>query len=127
MKAQVVKAIFTNLLFVIGVILIIFGFSKSVTTGAKLIIFDNYPLNAYEETRCEYETFNLPSPDRNAPNSEPSAQNSEQTRQRCLEAIERQRQVQLTEDVATSITTLVSGIFLVYIFRRFIFGNHLKS
>ena len=37
---NLIKAIFTNLLYVIGIILIIFGFVRGTITGTYLVIFD---------------------------------------------------------------------------------------
>jgi len=119
MKTDMVKAIFTNVLFVIGVILLIFGFIRGTSTAVKLLTFDQYPLQSYEETRCEspYMSEALPGGEKSAPTeSELTAQ-----RERCLASLARDRQLKQTEDIVTSITTLVSGAVLVYGFRRFIF------
>src|SRR3990167_7920317 len=51
MKTTIIKAIFTNLLFVIGVILMVIGFIRGTTTAVNSIVFEKYPLEQYEKTR----------------------------------------------------------------------------
>lgn len=59
-KGETIKAIFTNLLFLIGVILMIVGFIRGTSTTVKFLVFDKYPLNSYEETRCDYPQYSKP-------------------------------------------------------------------
>lgn len=120
MKSETIKAIFTNVLFVIGVILLIFGFSRGLLTGVKLVIFDTYPLDMYQETRCELEMAPLPIEKTDGTTEPVTEAERSQRLQQCKESLEFQRKIKLTEDIVTSITTLISGGFLIYFFRRFI-------
>jgi len=136
MKVETVKAIFTNLLFVIGVILIIYGFIQGALTVVRLLSFDQYPLESYEETRCEQENYNYLTELKQSTGSESSAVTltEKELAERKQEAIDRQsnceasqayaRRVRQTEHIVTSITTLVSGTMLVWSFKRFIFDSN---
>ncbi len=120
MKAETIKAIFTNLLFVIGVMLLIFGFIQGTQTAVRLATFDQYPLNPYEETRCENE---FPAMRPIMDPTQPQFTDEQQTerRQKCEASLTYQRKVKQTEDIVVSITTLAAGGVLVWSFRRFIF------
>lgn len=136
MKVETVKAIFTNLLFVIGVILIIYGFIQGALTAVRLLSFDQYPLESYEETRCEQENYNYLTELKQSTGSESSAVilTEKELAERKQEATDRQsnceasqayaRRVRQTEHIVTSITTLVSGTMLVWSFKRFIFDSN---
>jgi len=126
MKTETIKATFTNLLFVIGVVLVIYGFVQGLLTGVRIASFDKYPLNSYEETRCEmsypemvYTTpSGIPNPD------EKMAINQEQMERQktsCLNQVDYERKVRKTEHIATSVATLIAGSVLIFSFRRFIF------
>jgi hypothetical protein len=116
MKTDTVKAIFTNFLFVIGIILLIYGFVQGSLTAVRMITFEKYPLNSYEETRCNMEYF-ARSPEESAPSeAQIAAQRAE-----CLESIDHDRRVRKTEHIVTSMTTFVAGALLVISFRRFIY------
>lgn len=119
LKPDTIRAIFTNILFVIGVILLIVGFIRATSTVANLVTFDKYPLANYEETRCDYEV--IPKPvtlDQNMASE--SAREMENRKASCLESIDRQRQQKQVNDIVTSVSLLVSGAALVLSFRRFI-------
>jgi hypothetical protein len=119
-KSETIKAIFTNLLFVLGVILLIFGFTQGALTAARIIAFDKYPLPSWEETRCEIE-FSRPL---YIPEEESVAHMSdeelEMRREKCEQSLEHQRQTKKVDDVVTSVSLLVAGVLLVLTFRRFI-------
>lgn len=120
MKPQTIKAIFTNLLFIIGVILTVVGFIQSTRTIARLIIFDKYPLATYEETRCNFGRGAIVPPI--GEGVEPvSSSKTDETKEECLASLEHERKVRVVEDIVTSFSTLVSGVVLVVSFRRFIF------
>ncbi len=122
MKAETIKAIFTNLLFVIGVIFVIFGFIQGTQTAVRLATFEKYPLQVYEETRCEYENDAMRPID--PTNGSPVPLNNDQLidrKSKCESSLDYQRKVKQTEDIVVSITTLVAGAVLVLGFRRFIF------
>ncbi len=116
MKPETIKAIFTNLLFVIGVILLIWGIAKATSTGAKLLSFDEYPLQGYEESRCDYIS-NPVAGDKTTP-----VQLEEITKQhnQCMDSIEKQRALQKVDDIVQSVVLPLSGITLVYFFRKYI-------
>lgn len=121
-----IKEIFTNLLFVLGVILMVVGFVKGVSVVAKSIIFDKYPLDSYKETECDLR----PGPRAVLLQEEvaeplPEGKNVE-NKQKCLEKLEQSRQVEQVEDITSSISILVSGIVLVLAFKRFIFAGKLS-
>ena len=120
MKSETIKAIFTNLLFVLGVILLIFGFTQGALTTARIIAFDKYPLPSYEETRCEIEfsrPLYIPEEESIAPLSE---EELEMRREKCEQSLEQQRQINKVENVVTSVSLLAAGTLLVLTFKRFI-------
>lgn len=119
-KADTIKAIFTNLLFLIGVILIVIGFIQATSITAKLAIFQKYPLNSYEETRCDFNSPNYPKPMIGETQATVDARTPDQIRL-CEESIERDRKLQMVEDITRAIGFLTSGIVIAAIFRRFIF------
>ncbi len=112
MKRETVKAIFTNLLFVIGVILVIVGASRGILTVVRLVVFDSYPLDYYAETRCTL----LPArPD--GGEVMPIIDGN------CEESLEHERKIKLTDDIVNSVTMLLSGLALTLSFKRFIFSK----
>lgn len=121
MKQETIKAIFTNLLFVIGVILTIFGFAGAVSTASKVIFFDQYPLSSYEEQQCEMISQRPQTPD----DSETSLDAETQDRQRiiCEERVDHARRVRLVDDISRTIVLLISGAVLIYFFRRSMFAK----
>lgn len=103
MKPEVIKALFTNILFVVGVIVLIIGFFKGSNTLAKSLFFEQYPLESWEESRCEMEPIG-------------------QTKiSECNKSTQTMRITKKVEDSVSSISLLVSGAVLVYFFRGFIF------
>ena len=122
-KGETIKAIFTNLLFLIGVILIVIGFIRSTSTVVKFIVFDKYPLNSYEESRCDFNNPNYPKPAVVEGESTPVDTRTDEQIEECKAALEQDRKLRMVEDVTTSISFLISGIAISAIFRRFIFGK----
>ncbi len=116
MKPETIKAIFTNLLFVIGVVLLIWGVAKAASTGARLISFDTYPLQGYEESRCDY--VSVPIMEKGV--VAPSEADQKLQKEQCKESIEKQRALQKVDDIVQSIVLPFSGLTLVYFFRRYI-------
>lgn len=121
---NLIKAIFTNVLFVIGVILIIFGFVRGAITLTYISMFDKYPLDQYQETMCDtnYATRPLAN-DKSEVTFGMNETEAKDAKVRCEKQTERQRNINKATDVASAITTLISGAVLVYFFRRFIFGK----
>lgn len=122
MKPETIKAIFTNLLFVIGVILTIFGFVNGALTITRLAVFDTYPLAQWEESRCEIEA--VPSSvvvDKSGGETMAITQEDAKSRKEmCLKSLENQRNIKKVEDIVSSAAFFVVGIFLATSFRRFI-------
>jgi hypothetical protein len=135
MKTDFVKAIFTNVLFVIGVILLIVGFTMGTNTAVKSIVFDKYPLDIWEETRCnELEQYGWAMAER--PVGEPGSSTEltedqqakekaekEERVEKCVAAQTQQRQRKQVEDIVSAFTMLVAGSVLVFTFRGFIFSS----
>jgi len=113
MKSQTVKAIFTNLLFVIGVVLLIVGFSRGILTVTRLLTFEKYPLDYYAQTRCDISPMT----------PETNGEIMPKVDTNCDEALEYERKIKLTDDIVNSSTMLVAGFVLTLSFRRFIFGR----
>lgn len=125
MKVDTIKAIFTNLLFVVGVILLIYGFIQGSLTIARSLIFDQYPLNSYEETRCEYE-FAAPKETVGVAKATPSGETASQSRQTyegCQQQLNYQRKIRQTEHIVGAVSTFAAGLILVVSFKRFIFDR----
>jgi hypothetical protein len=117
-----IKAIFTNLLFVIGIILMVFGFVWGTSTVAKLAFFEKYPLESYEEGRCEMGYFPEPVKDPNQTDeqrAEAKAQMEKQQAQ-CRKEVEHRRSVKKVEDSVTSVSLFVAGLALSLVFKQFI-------
>lgn len=127
-KNHIVKAIFTNLLFVVGIILMVVGFVRSTSTIAKLAFFEVYPLESYEEGRCEIPYYPEPAmlkPDGSTQvatteSAEAKAEREKQI-ERCKVEVERSRSVRKVEDVVSSISFFVAGTALALVFKQFIF------
>lgn len=118
MNTKSIVTIFQNILFVIGVILTIIGTSLTVTLVAKLVIFDSYPLNEYEENRCQYQNYPTRSVIEPGQQATATPEEAEAERQECLDQVEVLRKVRLVEHVSQAAVTLIAGIVLVYVFRR---------
>lgn len=113
MKTQTIKAIFTNLLFVIGVVLLIVGASRGTLTLVRLAVFTDYPLDYYAETRC------IMAPAPIAENGEVMPKNDIN----CMESLDFERKIKLTDDIVNSVTMIISGLALTLGFRRFIYSR----
>jgi hypothetical protein len=123
-KTHIVKAIFTNLLFVVGIILMVIGFVRGTSTIAKLAFFKVYPLESYEESRCEMNYY-APAmvKEDGTPQTETPEAKAEREKQidRCHQEVERGRDVKKVEDVVSSISFFVAGTALALVFKQFIF------
>lgn len=111
MKLQTIKAIFTDILFIIGIILIIVGFGKGASTVAKLALFSQYPLPQFEERSCDYPAYRE------------GEITPRETKDECLKYLEISRKVRLTEDIVNSLTLFSAGIIMVLLFRNFLLGD----
>ena len=119
MKPETIKAIFTNLLFVIGVILVIVGFIQGTRTLVNSLTFDQYPLDSWAETKCDQYPY-VPAPADMPKTDLPAQPNAEQMRENCKTQLEYERKVKKTEDVVASISFMIAGGTLIFFFRRFI-------
>lgn len=113
MKTETIKAIFTNLLFLIGVVLLIIGFSRGVLTVTRLVVFDKYPLDYYAESRCEMMPTAVPVEGEVMPKGDVN----------CEESLEHERRIKLTDDIVNSVTMLVAGVVLTLTFKKFILNK----
>ena len=126
MHSDVVKVFFTNLLFVVGVVLLIVGFSIGANTLAKSLIFPQYPLKVWDETRCEYDMWpveDVSSSQAQQLSPEALEYSNQQKKARldsCQASIAQQRVTQQVEDSVTAITLLISGLLLTLFFKGFI-------
>lgn len=105
MKPEIIKALFTNLLFVVGVVVLIIGFFKGSNTLAKSVFFEQYPLESWEESRCEMEPV------------------GQGRITECYKSVQTMRVTKKVEDSVSSVSLLVSGAVLVYFFKGFIFAQ----
>lgn len=112
MKSEAIKTIFTNLLFVIGVALVIVGASRGILTIVKLAVFDKYPLDYYTETSCA-----------NRPVPVQDGEVMPKLEVNCTGLLDYERRLRLTDDIVNSTTMLLSGLILTLSFRRFILGK----
>jgi len=119
MKIEVIKAIFTNVLFVIGVVVLMVGFIRGVMVGAKLLTFPEYPLNGYEETRCEMETSAIMMPIEGKTGTVVADKAEvEKRKETCRESLTRERGVRKVDDVTFALGAVVAGGVMVALFRK---------
>ncbi len=119
-RYEFVKVIFTNLLFTIGVIVLIIGFVNSVRTVTKLVVFDEYPLRSYEESRCD-NTPAAPAAPLDGEQTTPQ-KSAQEYREECVVKLNHDRKIRQVEDITTSVSLVLAGGALVAVFRRFIWG-----
>jgi hypothetical protein len=111
---KTIVALFVNFLFAVGVILTVIGFVGGLRTAANLVVFDEYPLSAYEND-CQYlKTRPVTAPGETE--STDAAMNREQEQKDCEDALVTRRKVKLVTDVTNSIGLLASGIVLYLLF-----------
>ena len=124
MKPEIIKSIFTNLLFVIGVVLMVVGFIRGTATIANSIAFDQYPLDEWQETRCSID-MNYQDPALLPADAVPTEtkESFEQRRIECQRVLDATRRTKQVGDITYSFGFFVSGIALALGFRRFIFNG----
>lgn len=124
MKVENLKVLFNNILFVIGVILLIIGFGTGTNVVLKSVMFDQYPLQVWDEGRCDDPYMYGPVAFDRASSEESNAQSEEQKakqwREDCMASLGRQRTTKQVEDIATASTLLISGAILTIVFRRYL-------
>ena len=125
-----ISAIFSNILFVIGVILLIIGFFIGTHTLVKSIAFTQYPLPSWEENRCDHEMLYqiepyMPFAEEKEAEEIPlslllAEQKQEQKQQidKCLISVEQQRKTKQVEDAVGAFVLLTAGSVLVFVFRK---------
>jgi hypothetical protein len=124
MKPEIIKSIFTNLLFVIGVVLMVVGFIKGTATVANSIVFDQYPLDEWQETRCTIDmSYQDPAllPADVTPTE--TKESFEQRKDECKQALDATRRTKQVSDITYSFSFFVSGCALALGFKRFIFNG----
>ena len=121
-KSTLVKAIFTNLLFVLGVILMVIGFVQGSLTVAKLLLFDVYPLPAYEESRCDLPLYKEAVVGPEVRPAQPQVIDPDQAA-KCAKELERDRKVKQAEDAVGATSFLIAGLALTTAFKKFIFDR----
>mgnify|MGYP003425706023 CR=1 FL=1 len=124
MKPEIIKAIFTNLLFVIGVVLMVVGFIRGSSTGINSVVFDQYPLEEWQETRCSLDMgFQEPSIKVVDTELRETKESFEQRRVACQQALDTTRKTKQVNDITYSFSFFVSGVALALSFKRFIFNS----
>ena len=93
------------------------GFTQGTAVVVKSLVFDNYPLDNYEETKC-----NLGMPTREVPleknEIEPISEEDRKDKQDvCISGLEHARKVKQVEDITNSISLLIAGLVLAKIFK----------
>jgi len=121
MKVENIKAIFTNILFVIGIILMVYGFIQGSLTVVRSMVFDKYPLQSYEERSCEYENNYVDKPEEGKEEAISPEEKMERERV-CEEKLDYSRKVVQTEHIVGSLSSFVAGLALIVVFKRFIFN-----
>lgn len=124
MKTKTITVIFNNILFVIGVILLIVGFWRTTSVVLKSAMFDQYPLQVWDEGRCDdpYVYGPVESMAEAEETIQRDEERVEELRQECLSSLERQRSSKQVDDIAAASTLLISGAFLTIVFRRNLFS-----
>ena len=124
MKPEIIKSIFTNLLFVIGVILMVVGFIRGTATIANSIVFEQYPLDEWQETRCTID-MSYQDPTLLPADAIPAEtkEGFEQRRAECQQALDTTRKTKQVNDITYSFGFFVSGVALALGFKRFIFNG----
>jgi len=104
MKTQTIKAIFTNLLFSIGVILMVIGFIRGTFTLVNSLMFDKYPLNNYEETKCDsgLPVRAIPLEKGLLEESSLTEEQKQANKQSCINSLEHARKVKQVADITYS-------------------------
>ncbi len=121
MKTQTVKTIFANLLFSFGIILMVIGFIRGTLTIVNSTIFDKYPLNNYEETKCDsgQPIRAVPIEKESLEKLSLTEEQKEENKQSCITSLEHTRKVKQVEDITYSISFLISGLALALVFNKF--------
>ena len=123
MKPEIIKAIFTNLLFVIGVVLMVMGFIRGSSTVINSIVFDQYPLDEWQETRCSVDINYIEKPLEGMDSNSESPEALEERKVTCQQALNNTRKTRQVNDITYSFGFFISGIALALSFKRFIFNK----
>lgn len=125
MRVETIKAIFTNLLFVIGIVLLIVGSGVAVSTVVKLVVFDEYPLPFYEEQQCDL-SYLRPVVEKESGDVS-SDEKLAEDKLNCEQRLTQSRKLRLVENVSQAVVLLVSGFLLTVSFKRFIFERRISK
>lgn len=122
MKATSIKALSMNIIFIIGIVLTVIGFVNGTTTVVRSLVFDEYPLNTYDEDRCSQAAYvPVPVEKRVDEITSPSGEEQAQMQQKCEEALAHSRKVKQVNDFTSSFSMLIAGLALTRIFKGFLF------
>lgn len=120
MTSDKIKSIFSNFLFTVGVLMVVFGFIFGTHTAVKVLFFDTYPLDIWQEQQCDSGMLVRPQ-DPNAEEINEELYDKEQ--ERCETRLNRLRDIRKATDLATSLATLFAGTGLAFIFRKSFFKS----
>jgi hypothetical protein len=121
MKTEIIKAIFTNILFVMGVGFAIYGFINGTLTVTRMLVFEKYPLESWAETRCDIDM--LPYAVKEGTDVQLPQEDLDRKQAQCRQTLEEQRNIRKTENIVSSISALMVGVVLILSFKRFIFSK----
>lgn len=134
MKTTTITSIFSSILFVLGVILLIVGFFIGSSTLVKTVAFAEYPLDSWEETRCEQDMWYPTEPqlylseeisriETVEANSALQKQKQEKRVADCKDSLAQQRRTKQVEDSVAALTLVISGLALVLSFKGLFFAQ----
>lgn len=119
MKPETIKAISTNILFALGVILVVIGFIRGSSAVVNSLAFNEYPLDEWQESRCmEVGAFQSPlllEKDQTA--FLEAKEHFEQQKIECEKTLERVRRTKQVTDFTYSFGFFASGIVLAVLFK----------
>lgn len=106
---QVIASLYFYVMIAVGVILVSVGSFTLLAWGSKVVLLDNYPLG-YEENRCQYLEVTAPKMD---PQAALSAEDTEKSYQRCLSALDKEREVRKVTDLTKAISLGLVGAGII--------------
>lgn len=123
MKATSIKALSMNIIFIIGVVLTVIGFVNGTSAVVRTIVFDQYPLNTYDEDRCSQTVYAPMLLEKRVADEVivPDSVEKEQQLQECERSLAHSRKVKQVNDYTISFSMLIAGLALTRIFKGFLF------
>jgi len=118
-SVRLVVAVFTNVLFVLGVIFVVVGLIQGIKIVGYKLLLDEYPTR-YGGEDCSYAGQGYPMPVGMEPakvaSGSADAGEVEKQRQSCEVRVARDRQVKQVDDVALAVGMSMSGWALIFLF-----------